>query len=578
MKLAALVGVATGCGMVLLASAGCGDAGPGSPTSSALLPKDGVYAVQLESVTSPTCSNKTAGETAMVTSSDTLETCVAGNWVLIPCLVGGAVAFDSATDSLWACTENTDGGPALWVQITLPQGPPGPQGDAGSPGPQGPKGDAGATGATGPAGSQGPTGATGPQGLQGAAGPPGPGGPQGPQGNIGSTGPMGETGPIGPQGPQGLMGLQGPQGVPGMQGPVGPEGPPGTSCVEGALQCAGNVVQSCGPEGQWLSGETCTGVCLDGACATCAPASWQCAGQQPQSCNANGEWQDVGLSCETSSPTTGGKQAAKGGAIVESCCGAGSCVDETSDPNNCGGCGVSCGASAPACCNSACSDVTSDPNNCGGCGTVCASDPNGAVSCSAGLCVDICNAGFVLCNGVCSNPQTDPNNCASCGNVCTTSDPNASASCNSGVCAIQCNPGWSVCSGVCVNEGLDVNNCGGCGLSCSGKKASCNNGVCECLTETTHSDGLGQSFDDCNPLETYSASSALEACSAYAAATGGTAANCADGWECPSVSATMVCYVNTTTCLGPCWGYSGALAGKVEDSCVCSVSGTLSWE
>jgi hypothetical protein len=42
--------------------------------------------------------------------------------VPIPCLVGGAVAFDSATDSLWACTENIDGGPPMWAQITLPQG------------------------------------------------------------------------------------------------------------------------------------------------------------------------------------------------------------------------------------------------------------------------------------------------------------------------------------------------------------------------------------------------------------------------------------------------------------------------
>ena len=88
---------------------------------------------------------KTAGETAIVTSSDTLESCVLGVWVPIPCLVGGAVAFDSAADSLWACTQSS-GGAAQWKQITLPQG---------------------ATGATGahrePMGSrgQGPTGAAG---------------------------------------------------------------------------------------------------------------------------------------------------------------------------------------------------------------------------------------------------------------------------------------------------------------------------------------------------------------------------------------------------------------------------------
>ena len=170
MKLAASVGLTSLCGITLLVSAGCGDAGPESPgtSSSTLLPNNGVYSVQIESNSAPpACGKQTAGETAMVTSTDTLETCLAGVWVPIPCLVGGAVAFDSATDSLWACTENTDGGSALWTQITLPQGPQGatgPQGPKGATGPQGPQGDAGATGRAGA------TGATGPRGPQGDAG------------------------------------------------------------------------------------------------------------------------------------------------------------------------------------------------------------------------------------------------------------------------------------------------------------------------------------------------------------------------------------------------------------------------
>src|SRR5580658_6762050 len=193
MKVIAAVGLTSLCGIAFVGSAGCGDAGPGSPgtASAALLPKNGIYAVQLESKTQPTCSNETAGETAMITSTDTLETCVAGNWLRIPCLVGGAVAFDSATDSLWACTENTDGGPALWAQITLPQGATGPQGPQGATGPQGaqgPKGDAGSTGATGP---QGPVGTN---GANGAPGAPGSAGAQGPQGNAGATGATGPQG------------------------------------------------------------------------------------------------------------------------------------------------------------------------------------------------------------------------------------------------------------------------------------------------------------------------------------------------------------------------------------------------
>lgn len=204
MKLAAFAGFTSLCAIAIVGSVGCGDAGPGSPTSSAALPKNGVYSVQLESNgTPPTCNSKTAGETAMVTSTDTLETCVLRVWVPIPCLVGGAVAFDSATDSLWACTENTDGGPALWAQITLPQGPPGatgPEGPKGATGPQGPPGDAGATGAMG---QQGPMG---PQGPQGDAGATGAAGPQGPAGTNGMNGANGATGANGPQGDVGANG------------------------------------------------------------------------------------------------------------------------------------------------------------------------------------------------------------------------------------------------------------------------------------------------------------------------------------------------------------------------------------
>ncbi len=186
MQLAVFVGLTSLCGITLLAGAGCGDAGPGSPAASTTLPpKNGVYSVQLESNTQPTCSRQTAGETAMITSTDTLETCVAGSWVTIPCLVGGAVAFDSATDSLWACTENTDGGAPIWAQITLPQGPTGPQG------PQGPKGDAGATGATG---LQGPAGTNGTNGADGSTGATGPQGPAGTNGSPGVQGPQGDAG------------------------------------------------------------------------------------------------------------------------------------------------------------------------------------------------------------------------------------------------------------------------------------------------------------------------------------------------------------------------------------------------
>ncbi len=150
-------GMATASVIGLLGTAGCGSS---PPSTSATPPSalNGVYAVQIQTSSPsslPTCNSKAAGETAIVTSTDTLESCVLGVWVPIPCLVGGAVAFDSATHSLWACTQAPSGGAALWSQVTLPQGP------------------AGATGATGATGSSGGQGPAGPVGSGGDAGPPG---------------------------------------------------------------------------------------------------------------------------------------------------------------------------------------------------------------------------------------------------------------------------------------------------------------------------------------------------------------------------------------------------------------------
>jgi hypothetical protein len=133
----------------------------------------------------------------------------------------------------------------------------------------------------------------------------------------------------------------------------------------------------------------------------------------------------------------------------------GVCVDETSDPNNCGRCtepspapsyvcpeGLTCQNSS--CCaggqrlcppndpNGRCVDVTTDPNNCGGCGSMC---PAG-VTCSGGNC---CGAGEQLCSSVCVNEQTDPNNCGGCSIVCPPG-----GNCQSGTCCgssqILCGP------------------------------------------------------------------------------------------------------------------------------------------
>ena len=163
-------------------------------------------------------------------------------------------------------------------------------------------------------------------------------------------------------------------------------------------------------------------------------------------------------------------------------CTPNTCDNLTNDPKNCGMCGFVCPAGA-SCVNSMCDCPTGDivcndtcvndqtnPNDCGGCGKVC---PTGA-NCVAGNCA--CPTGDVLCNGVCVNEMNDPNNCDGCGKVCANG-----TTCQGGACA--CPPGDVLCNGVCTNQNNDPNNCGGCGVTCID---ACDNGLCNHETAFTY--------------------------------------------------------------------------------------------
>ena len=120
-------------------------------------------------------------------------------------------------------------------------------------------------------------------------------------------------------------------------------------------------------------------------------------------------------------------------------CG-GVCVDEYTDNDNCGNCGVQCigdtecffGNCDPPChgpglelCGDQCIDTFTDPNNCGSCGSVC-TEPG--TTCDGGQC-DCADLAETNCGDTCSDIDSDPNNCGNCGTVC---DP--SQSCNGGYC------------------------------------------------------------------------------------------------------------------------------------------------
>jgi hypothetical protein len=122
----------------------------------------------------------------------------------------------------------------------------------------------------------------------------------------------------------------------------------------------------------------------------------------------------------------------------------------------------------------------------------------------------------------------------------------------------MCNPGHVDCNAV---NGPDTDGCECTTPACCG--TSC---------QTTHDNGVGQSFYDCFPLGSHSSQSAMEACQAYAQAMGGDPNACSTGYYC-TMNDEEACYVvngNGTDC----WGYRGFTDGKVTDfSCPSGIVG-----
>ncbi len=260
----------------------------------------------------------------------------------------------------------------------------------------------------------------------------------------------------------------------------------GLSCVNGACGCpAGDIY--CAPTtttpGICTDIKTdpsncggCTNVCptgeacVNGACA-CPVGQIYCAAEgicasidtDPSNCGG------CGASCPT------------GEACVdrECVCGAGQtdcptigCVDLSTDPRHCGttcpgstcGAPLTCQSAACACpvagqtycrASNTCTDTSSDPDNCGACGTSC-----GGGTCAGGVCT---TAPCILGLGTCAAPYTCLAN-DECG-----CDPST--------------PQYCPVSNTCVDLLTDPANCGVCGNTCPG--TSCAAGVCTNMPECT---------------------------------------------------------------------------------------------
>ncbi len=155
---------------------------------------------------------------------------------------------------------------------------------------------------------------------------------------------------------------------------------------------------------------------------------------------------------------------------------------------------------------------------------------------------------------------------------------------NCGACGVACNAttGTSTCTG------------STCTYACATGRSDCNmtppdTDGCECATpaccgsacQTSHADGVGQPYFDCNAAATYTETAAFSACTAYARSVGSSAANCVGGLKCSGSSVPTVCFTTSTgACASYCWQYTGVYAdggpGTVWD-CACPAHVVGSW-
>jgi len=100
---------------------------------------------------------------------------------------------------------------------------------------------------------------------------------------------------------------------------------------------------------------------------------------------------------------------------------------------------------------------------------------------------------------------------------------------------------------------------------------ACASGACP----TTHSDGVGQDYYNCLPVDTYTQTTAMEAGTAYEISIGGSSANVSTGWSCPNNSLVFVCATNSAGDALLCWGYEGSETGQFSGpNCPWVESGT----
>jgi alpha-tubulin suppressor-like RCC1 family protein len=265
--------------------------------------------------------------------------------------------------------------------------------------------------------------------------------------------------------------------------------------------------------------------------------------------------------------------------------------DLSSDPEHCGGCGVSCavtngfracasgtcGEEIAACdvgfadCNGDAADgcetnVGSDPAHCGGCGLACDTLPHAMSTCSASVCVlSGCAAGYGDCNSApgdgCETPLDTTSSCGACGAACMPE--NGVGSCEAGRCLIaSCDPGFADCdadpANGCEADLMDVTSCGACGNVCTHP-----NGTSECTPDGCALASCDAGYGDCDENPTNGCETSLE-----------TSLDCGGcGVECAREHAVTSCAGGTCTMDACSPGYADC-DGETSTGCERSITTT----
>lgn len=242
-----------------------------------------------------------------------------------------------------------------------------------------------------------------------------------------------------------------------------------------------------------LSGCTSMPSCddaTDGACSTCIAPLADCNHDAEDGCEAN-LLVDVNHcgNCDKICP---------GVTTQSALCRNGVCGTCPPSRRDCNGLGAD-GCEA---------EITTDPKQCGACGVLCAPVPNAVVGCLNGVCtIAHCAAGFADCNGNATDgcetdTSTDLLNCGNCRNACPSLF-GGTVGCQGGTCVVTaCGAGFASCgngtpiSACETNTHTDVYNCGGCGTRCPATVGA--NTARACVMGTCTSAPCTAPFADCN--------------------------------------------------------------------------------